>query len=314
MSLVSLSIILIILFVLLRKVTRNHKDTTEIFLAINSIRKNEKKKPLKSNIYQHLQKDEKHNELEYETFDQVVENVLHSGKIFTKSDPDSFYISNDDIIIEIFNDITLLRHDLNEKENKIRDLNHRLQILSEVSELKLNGINNQITSIHTALNSIPSSHKAQNDCSKISSNQDTDKIKFLREELKNKNIEIENIVCNNKSFSSNEKLEDNHKNHVQKNQFETPKICSFKNSHKTQDNEINITQNRYEALSDSDENDTTGCNNDNDKLSNNVTTSISSRQVNIGNNDVKNINISIKARRKREMKRVAVLHWLLETP
>ena len=51
-------------------------DTTEIFLAINSIRKNEKKKPSKSNIYQHLQKDEKHKELEYETFDQVIENQV----------------------------------------------------------------------------------------------------------------------------------------------------------------------------------------------------------------------------------------------
>ena len=47
-----------------------------------------------------------------------------------------------------------------------------------------------------------------------------------------------------------------------------------------------MTRNRYEAFSDSDENDTTGCNNDNDELSNNVT-SISSRQVNLGNNDVK---------------------------
>ena len=88
---------------------------------------------------------------------------------------------NDDIIIESFNDITLLRQDINEKENKIRDLNHRLEILSVVSELKLNDINNQITSIHTALNNITSSHKAQNDCPKISSNQDTDEIKFLRE-------------------------------------------------------------------------------------------------------------------------------------
>ena len=187
-------------------------DTTEIFLAINSIRKNEKKKPSKSNIYQHLQKDEKHKELEYETFDQVIENLLLSGTIFTKSDPDSFYISNDDIIIESFNDITLLRQDINEKENKIRDLNHRLEILSEVSELKLNDINNQITSIHTALNNITSSHKAQNDCPKISSNQDTDEIKFLREELKNKNtiinILLENIFSNNKSFSSYENLED----------------------------------------------------------------------------------------------------------
>ena len=122
--------------------------TTEIFLAINSIRKNEKKKPWKSNIYQHIQKDEKHKELEYQTFDQVIEKLQLSGTIFTKADPDSFYISNDDIIIESFNDITLLRQAINEKENEIRDLNHRLEILSEVSELKLSDINNQITSIH----------------------------------------------------------------------------------------------------------------------------------------------------------------------
>ena len=82
-------------------------DTNEIFLPINSIRKNEKKKPQKSNIYQYLQKFEKHKKLEYETFDQVIENLLLSGTIFTKTDPDSFYISNDDIIIENFNDITL---------------------------------------------------------------------------------------------------------------------------------------------------------------------------------------------------------------
>ena len=105
-------------------------DTTEIFLAINSIRKDEKKKPSKSNIYQHLQKDEKHKELEYETFVQVIENLLLSGTIFKNSDPDSFYISKDDIIIQSFNDITLLRQDINEKKNKIRDLNHRLEILS----------------------------------------------------------------------------------------------------------------------------------------------------------------------------------------
>ena len=49
---------------------------TEIFLAINFIRKNGKKKTSKSNIYQHLQKDEKHKELEYETFDQVIENQV----------------------------------------------------------------------------------------------------------------------------------------------------------------------------------------------------------------------------------------------
>ena len=46
-------------------------DTTEIFLAVNSIRKNEKKKSSKSNTYKHLQIDEKHKELEYKTFDQL---------------------------------------------------------------------------------------------------------------------------------------------------------------------------------------------------------------------------------------------------
>ena len=99
-----------------------------------------------------------------------------------------------------------MREDINEKENKIRDLSHRLQILLDVSELKLNDINSQINSIHTAVNNITSSQKAQNDGSKISSNQDTDKIKFLQEELKIKNtiinILLQNIFSNNKSFSS----------------------------------------------------------------------------------------------------------------
>ena len=64
-------------------------------------------------------------------------------------------------------------------------------------------------------------------------------------------------------------MEDNYKNNVQGNQLETPKRYSFKNGDKTQDNEINITQNRYEVFSDSDENDTKECNNDDDELSNN---------------------------------------------
>ena len=34
----------------------------------------------------------------------------------------------------------LMQQDINEKENKTRDLNHRLEILSEVSESKLNDI------------------------------------------------------------------------------------------------------------------------------------------------------------------------------
>ena len=78
-------------------------------------------------------------------------------------------MSNDDIIIESFNDSSLMQQDIHEKENKTSDLNHCLEILSEGSELKLNGINNQITSIHTSLNNITSSHKANNDCSRISS-------------------------------------------------------------------------------------------------------------------------------------------------
>ena len=119
-----------------------------------------------------------------------------SGTIFTKTDLDSFYIFNYEIIIERFNDITLLRQDIYEKENKIRDLNHRLEILSEVPQLKLSDINIPITGIHTALSNITLSHKAQNDSPKISSNQDTDEIKLLPEELKNKNTII-NILLEN---------------------------------------------------------------------------------------------------------------------
>ena len=88
---------------------------------------------------------------------------------------------------------------------------------------------------------------------------------------------MENSFSNNKDFDSYEKLENNYKNNVEKNRFETPKRYSFKNSDKTQDIGTVITRNRYEVLSDSDEIDTNGCNNDNDKLSNNVTANISSR-------------------------------------
>ena len=74
----------------------------------------------------------------------------------------------------------------------------------------------------------------------------------MREKLKSKNtiinILLENIFSNKKSFSSYEKLEDNYKNNVQGNQFVTPTRYSFKNGNKTQDNEINITQNRYKVL------------------------------------------------------------------
>ena len=206
--------------------------TTEIFLAINSIRKNEKNKPSKSNIYQHLQKDEKHKELEYEIFDQVIENLLLSGTIFRKADPDSFYVSNDDIIIKSFNDITLSWQDINERENKIRDLNHRLETLPEVSELKLNDVNNQITCIHTAFSNITSSHKAKKDCPKISSDHDIHEINFLKDELKNKNpiinILLENIFSNNKDFSSYKKLEDNCKITLKKINLKLPKDTHLK--------------------------------------------------------------------------------------
>ena len=83
-----------------------------------------------------------------------------------------------------------MRQDINEKENNKRELNHGFEILSKVSELKLNDINNQITSIHTAVSNITSTHKAKNDCPKICSNQDIGEIKLLREELKNKNTII----------------------------------------------------------------------------------------------------------------------------
>ena len=169
-------------------------DNIELFLEIHCIRKNEKKKPKNNNIYQQLQKDEKHKELVYETFalrkkcpysellwsrftdseicekntdqnnseyeqflrsfDQLVENLLVSGPIFTKTDPDSFHFSNDNIITESFHDIILLRLDSNEKENKIRHLNHGFEILLGVSEFKLNDINNQITCPILLLNTL----------------------------------------------------------------------------------------------------------------------------------------------------------------
>ena len=112
------------------------------------MRKRNHGKVISTNIYRKMKSTKT------ETFCQLIENLLLSGTVFTVTDPDSFYISNDNIIIESFNDITLLQQDINEKENEIRYLNHGLEILSEVSKLKLNDINNQITSIHTALNNI----------------------------------------------------------------------------------------------------------------------------------------------------------------
>ena len=157
------------------------------------MRKRSHRKVISTNSYR---KVKKRKELEYETFDQVIENLLLSGTIFPKTDPDSFYISNGDIIIESFNDITLLRQDINEKENKIRDLNHRLEILSEVSALKRNDINKLLAFIVLSLTS-PHLIKL--------STKDIDEIKILREELKNKstviNILLENTFSNNNNFS-----------------------------------------------------------------------------------------------------------------
>ena len=133
------------------------------------------RKVISTYIYRKIKK---HKELEYETFDQVIENLLLSATIFTKTDPDSFYISNDNVIIESFNDILL-------------------EIISSNNKMKLWKITIKIT--------------------------------------------------------------------FKEKQFETPKRLSFKNSDKTNENEINITQSRYEVLSDSNENDTKGCSNDNEK-------------------------------------------------
>ena len=68
-----------------------------------------------------------------------------------------------------------------------------------------------------------------------------------------------------------------------------------------------ITQTRYEVLSDSGESDTNGCNNDNNKLSNNVTASISSPQVNLGNNDIKKDQNKHKSKTKKEIKKTVML-------
>ena len=73
-------------------------------------------------------------------------------------------------------------------KKKIRDLNHCLKVLSEVSELKLHEIFSQINSVHTSLSNITSFDKANNGCYRISSNQKINEIKFLRKDLKNKSI------------------------------------------------------------------------------------------------------------------------------
>ena len=113
------------------------------------------------------------------------------------------------------------------------------------------------------------------------------------------NILLENIFSNNNSFSSYEKLVDNYENNVRRNQFETPKRYSFKNGDKTLGNEIIITQSRYEVLSDSNEIDTKRYSNHDDELSNNVTTSISSRQVYLRNNDIHKDKIKTNKRNEK---------------
>ena len=59
-----------------------------------------------------------------------------------------------------------------------------------------------------------------------------------------------------------------------------------------------ITQNRYDVFSDSDENDTKGCNNGNEKLSNNITASILSQEVNLGNSGKRKDQQNHKSRQK----------------
>ena len=84
LSLVSLSIILNILFELLRKVTRNHNDWHYWNISCNKfhqekMRKRNHRKVISTNIYREM----KNTELEYKTFDQEIENLLLSGTIFT---------------------------------------------------------------------------------------------------------------------------------------------------------------------------------------------------------------------------------------
>ena len=72
-------------------------------------------------------------------------------------------------------------------------------------------------------------------------------IKFFRDELNKKDhkkIKTPLLIfyykiffLNNKDISFHKKLEDNYKNNVEKNEFETPERYSVKNSDKTQDNE-----------------------------------------------------------------------------
>ena len=87
---------------------------------------------------------------------------------------------------------------------------------------------------------------------------------------------------------------------LNKNDFETCKVYSSQNSNKTQENETITTQNRYEVLIDSDESDANGCNTSNEKISNYVTASISSRQVNPRNDEIKNINIKARQEKRNE--------------
>ena len=94
-------------------------------------------------------------------------------------------------------------------------------------------------------------------------------------------------------------MEDNCKINIKKINLKFPKRYSVKNSDKTQDSETIITQNRYEILSESDESDTNRCNNDNDKLSNNVTASIQSH-VNLRNDDVKKDRHKQKSKIKKQ--------------
>ena len=59
-------------------------DTTEIFLVMKFIKWNEEEKLSKSNIFHHLLKYEKNKELEYETFNQLIANLLLSETILQR--------------------------------------------------------------------------------------------------------------------------------------------------------------------------------------------------------------------------------------
>ena len=108
-----LPVIFNILFQLFSKFTRNNNDWHYWNISCKFHQDKLEKKQSKRNILQDLKKEEKHKDLEYETFKEVIENLLLSRISFSKTDPHSFYTSSDDIIIKSFNDITFMPLDMN---------------------------------------------------------------------------------------------------------------------------------------------------------------------------------------------------------